>query len=118
MTKPIDIIDLRELADDIEKLNNEPTNQGGVTDRMYLRTRYVPSRLRETADEIERLRGALSQLVRAKLEKEANGETARYHQLKEGAWERASAVLGTSVERRAQNDTPCAVQRVVMSWFP
>jgi hypothetical protein len=44
-------------------------------------------------DGADRLRGALLRLVEAKNEKDVYGDTARYHYLKEGAWETAREVL-------------------------
>jgi hypothetical protein len=43
---------------------------------------------------IAELEAALSRLVEAKDEKDASGETARYHELKAGAWDRARELLG------------------------
>lgn len=43
--------------------------------------------------EQDALKAALTRLVAAKDEKDANGETPRYHELKQGAWEQARETL-------------------------
>jgi len=45
------------------------------------------------AERIEKLEAALGQLVAAKDEKDANGETPRYRAMKAGTWERAREIL-------------------------
>ncbi len=45
-------------------------------------------------NEIERLHGALSELVRLKRLKETHGRTEEYLACREKAWERAEEVLG------------------------
>lgn len=55
----------------------------------------IGGRLLDAKDKrIGELEAALGRLVEAKDEKDANGETPRYRELKAGAWERARALLG------------------------
>jgi hypothetical protein len=54
---------------------------------------YLADKLATVTQERDQLRAALQRLVDAKDEKDANGDTPRYRELKAGAWEEAREVL-------------------------